>query len=227
MKRVRILVLVLSMCLLLCACAPVVTVTDDNAAIDMKDRTFIQAGVKYVGTISDADAAEIKNWDDFVALEGTDLNGNEGFSILEDPLAKDGVTLYENGDYIFFVSYNIVGLKRTTFTKQSVNVANSKPVVNIVNGKAELVKNNFAIVQVGVTYVGENSSVDVTKITNWGAFVEANDKALNGKPGFTILTSEQVETGVELADKGDYIFYVNYKAADDTTRTVYYKVTQQ
>ena len=197
---------------------PAITVTGNVASLEANGVEIVQSGVTFVGSISDDAVAQINTWGAFgtLAKTGKTLAGKIGYTIL----SGNEVTLPENGDYVFYVIYKVNGLTKTVYIKQTVEGQKDKPTIAVdSDGKVIVENNNFTVVQAGATYVGENSGVEATEITSWGAFTALNGKALNGKTGYTILRGDEV-----LSNSGDYIFYVIYKDVNGATKTAYYKV---
>ena len=197
---------------------PTVTVTGNTATLDINGNTLVQLGAKYVGNAT-INAADIKTMSAFTKLTGTALDGKSGYS----NLGKNTVAnLADGGNYIFYVIYkDALGNTKTIFINVTVNVANDKPTIEVVDGVATLKDNGFTLVQSGVKYVGD-ADVNAADIKGWGTFTKLAGTALNGKSGYTNLGKA---TEANLTEAGNYVYYVIYKDANNVTRTIFYNVT--
>jgi len=183
------------------------------------DNIFVQMAITYLGADSGVNVDSLTGWADFTALNGKNLNGRKGYNI---KAVTDDITLADNGDYVFYVTYKNGEENATFFQLVQVAAANNVPEITVSGNKAELIKNDNVIIQSGVKFVGKESGINIANITNWGAFSDLAGKTLNGKNGYTILTATD---NIILPDNGDYIFYVIYRDVAGARKTVFFKET--
>ncbi|MBE7001270.1 MAG: hypothetical protein E7421_01030 [Ruminococcaceae bacterium] len=107
--------------------------------------------------------------------------------------------------------YTVYKCSRCDETKTVTAGELTKPTLAL-NGTSITVNDpSNVLVQTGVKYVGVNSGIDATTIVKWTDFTGLTGTALDGKNGYT---NNGKATSIQLADNGDYIFYVIYKNGD-------------